>query len=256
MLILLSPSKTLDFQSNHIPPVKTGIPRLLDKAERLALIMKGKSISEIRDLMGISAALAELNFQRYQAWNAERHPMEGRPALFVFKGDVYEGFHATPFPETAFGNAEKCLRILSGLYGILRPFDLILPYRLEMGTSLPSPAGNDLYAYWKKDVTQLINDDLKKAGSNVLLNLASNEYFKVVSQKEVQATIISPEFRDYRDGNYKMISFFAKRARGLMAAWVLRNDITEPSDLLAFSEEGYVYNDLLSEPRRPVFTRG
>ncbi|MGC8866525.1 MAG: peroxide stress protein YaaA [Bacteroidales bacterium] len=256
MLILLSPSKTLDFQSNHIPSVKTEIPRLLNKAERLAQIMKEKPIEEIRDLMGISDALAELNFQRYQEWRADLHDLNGKPALFVFKGDVYEGFHATPFPEKAFVNAEKYLRILSGLYGILRPFDLIMPYRLEMGTALPNPAGSDLYAFWRKDVTHLINDDLKKSGSKVLLNLASNEYFKVVNQKEIQASIISPEFRDFKDGSYKMISFFAKRARGLMAAWVLRNSVTEPSDLLAFSEEGYSYNDLLSEPRKPVFTRG
>jgi len=256
MLIVLSPSKTLDFSIDHIPGVKAEVPRLLDKAEYLARLMKTKSTAEIKDLMGISEALADLNFQRYQEWDAELHKKSGKPALWVFRGDVYEGFHATPFPESAFAAAEKRLRILSGLYGLLKPFDCILPYRLEMGTDLPNAAGKDLYAYWKKDVTRLLSDDLKRSGTNILLNLASNEYFKVIDSKGIQATIISPEFREYREGSYKMISFFAKRARGLMAAWVLRNNITEPSDLAAFNEENYIYNELLSEPRKPVFTRG
>lgn len=256
MLIVLSPSKTLDFNIHNLSGIKVELPRLLDKAEYLARLMKSKTTREIKDLMGISEALADLNFQRFQEWDAKLHEKMGKPALWVFKGDVYEGFHANPFPETAFAAAEKRLRILSGLYGVLKPFDKILPYRLEMGTGLPNVAGKDLYTYWKKDVTRLLGEDMKREMTSTLLNLASNEYFKVIDSKGLQATIISPEFKEFREGNYKMISFFAKRARGLMAAWVLRNGITEPSDLAAFNEEGYTYNELLSEPRKPVFTRG
>lgn len=256
MLIVLSPSKTLDFNLDNTHLQNKHLPILINKAEYLAQLMRSKTKEEIRDLMGISDNLAELNYQRYQEWNRNTHEITGKPAILVFKGDVYEGFQATPFPEFAYPAAEKRLRILSGLYGVLRPFDLILPYRLEMGTHLPNIAGNDLYAFWKDDVTRLLKDDMEKIGTSILLNLASNEYFKVINSKDIKATIISPEFKEFRDGNYKMISFFAKRARGLMAAWVLRNNITEPSELPAFSEEGYVYNELLSEPRKPVFTRG
>ncbi|MEW6134833.1 MAG: peroxide stress protein YaaA [Bacteroidota bacterium] len=256
MLIVLSPSKTLDFNLHNTHLQNKHLPVLINKAEYLARLMRSKTKDEIRDLMGISDNLAELNFQRYQEWKRNKHEIEGKPALLVYKGDVYEGFHATPFPDSAYPAAEKRLRILSGLYGVLRPFDLILPHRLEMGTALPNESGNDLYAFWKNDVTRLLKNDMEKIGTNILLNLASNEYFKVINPKNIKATIISPEFKEYRDGNYKMISFFAKRARGLMAAWVLRNGITEPSDLPAFDEEGYVYNELLSEPRKPVFTRG
>lgn len=253
---MLSPSKTLDFGNKNLNiGTQRELPSLLGKAEYLAGLMKLKNVAELGDLMGISDALAQLNFERYQEWSVELHEKIGKPALFVFKGDVYEGFHATPFPESVYKDAQKRLRILSGLYGVLKPFDLILPYRLEMGTELSNKDGNDLYAFWKKDVTQIINRDMQVVGTNTLLNLASHEYFKVLNTKEIKATVISPEFREHRAGNYKMISFFAKRARGLMAAWVLRNGITEPSDLAAFNEEGYLYNELLSEPRKPVFTR-
>jgi cytoplasmic iron level regulating protein YaaA (DUF328/UPF0246 family) len=258
MLTVLSPAKSLDFASK-LPTTKYSQPRLLDGAEVLADQLAAVAPDEIGRLMSISDDLAELNAERFRDFTLPFAPGRERPAVLAFAGDVYTGMQATSFGERDFTEAQKTVRILSGLYGLLRPMDLIAPYRLEMGTRLATPAGDSLYAYWSDRVTALLADDLAQSpGPAVLLNLASNEYFRVVDTDALGVKVIAPRFLDAPQsdpGELKVISFFAKKARGAMARWLVRERIRSPRKLLDFADLGYRYDEARSTSVEPTFTR-
>jgi len=254
MLIVISPAKSLDFKT---PPVLQDftIPEFLNESKKLVGRLKTMSPKQLSALMDISADLGELNFKRYQEWQTPFTPDNAKQAILAFNGDVYQGLDAATLLEDKFMLAQSKLRILSGLYGVLKPLDLIQPYRLEMGTKLKYYKSKDLYSFWNPLITKKINEAVAESGSGILINLASNEYFKSIDRKKLKAEIVTPDFKDLKNGNYKMISFFAKRARGLMSRFILENDITDHSDLLAFNSEGYAFNSRLSKAGNPVFTR-
>ena len=254
MLIVISPAKSLDFKT---PPViwEYTIPEFLNESEKLVARLKILIPKKISALMGISDDLGELNFQRFQSWNLPFTPDNAKQAVLAFNGDVYQGLQAATLSEEKLVLAQTKLRILSGLYGVLKPLDLIQPYRLEMGTKLKYYKSKDLYAFWNLLITKNINEAVAESGSNVLVNIASAEYFKSIDRKKLKAEIVTPDFKEFKNGSYIMISFFAKRARGLMTRFILENDIKEPTDLLAFNSEGYVFNPRISKPGNPVFTR-
>jgi len=254
MLIVISPAKSLDFESFPATSNYT-LPELLDKSQKLVERLKKMSPGQLSKLMGISRKLGELNFQRFQQWNLPFKPDNSKQAVLVFNGDVYQGLQAETLSEDVLLLAQKKLRILSGLYGVLKPLDIIQPYRLEMGTPMKYFRKKDLYAFWNPSITEKINEAIVESGSNVLVNLASNEYFKSIDKKKLKAEIVTPEFKDLKNGQYKMISFFAKKARGLMTRFILENNITEVENLMAFDSDGYIYNPHLSKPNNPVFTR-
>lgn len=254
MLIVISPAKSLDYKT---PPAtkKYTIPEMLDDSDKLVGRLKKLSPRQLSKLMGISKDLGELNFQRYQEWHLPFNVGNAKQAVLAFNGDVYQGLQANSLSEEKLELAQKHVRILSGLYGVLKPLDLIQPYRLEMGTKLKYYKSTSLYDFWKPKLTKKILEAITDSGSNVLLNLASNEYYKSIDTKKLKAGIVTPEFKDLKNGSYKMISFFAKKARGLMTRFVLDNNIENPEDLLAFDYEGYIYNPALSKASNPVFTR-
>lgn len=254
MLIVISPAKSLDFKTSPVISDFT-IPDLLNESEKLAGRLKTMSPKILSTLMGISKDLGELNFNRFQEWQLPFTPENAKQAILAFSGDVYQGLNATTLPKEKLELAQSKLRILSGLYGVLKPLDIIQPYRLEMGTKLKYYKSKDLYTFWNPLITKKINEAVLESGNNFLINLASNEYFKSIDKKKLKAEIVTPDFKDLKNGSYKMISFFAKRARGLMTRFILENNISEPSDLLAFDAEGYTYNSRLSKPENPVFTR-
>jgi len=254
MLIVISPAKSLDFKTPPVIPDYT-IPELLNESEKLAGRLKTLSPKKISALMGISNDLGELNFKRFQEWRLPFTPENAKQALFAFSGDVYQGLNAATLPKEKVELAQSKLRILSGLYGVLKPLDLMQPYRLEMGTKLKYYKSKDLYAFWNSLITKKINEAVLESGSNVLINLASNEYFKSIDKKKLKAEIVTPDFKEFKNGSYTIISFFAKRARGLMTRFILENNISNPADLVAFDSEGYSFNVRLSKPGNPVFTR-
>ena len=256
MLAVLSPSKTLDFETRSRKKTHT-VPELLDQSEQLVARLAKMSARQLSELMGISARLAEENRVRFREWNVPFNTSNAKPAILTFRGDVYEGLGADDFSAADMRYAQRHLRILSGLYGVLRPLDLIQPYRLEMGTKLASRRGRDLYAFWGERITDALNAVLAdQAGSPLLLNLASNEYFQAVRREKLQARVVHTSFREKRGDQYKLISFFAKKARGTMAAFVLQNQITRVEDLRSFCEDGYRYNKALSDEDLYVFARG
>lgn len=255
MIILLSPAKTLDFES-PVPTKQRSEPIFTKQSERLVRDLKKKSAKGLKKLMDLSEDLAQLNYDRYQSWVQPCESPAARPAVFAFKGDVYQGLQAETMSENDLAFAQQHLRILSGLHGILYPLDVILPYRLEMGTKLKfSKNISNLYQYWGDSITVHLMADLKANGATALINLASNEYFKAVKPDLIERPIITPEFRDWKNGEYKMISFFAKKARGMMASYAIREKITDPGELKLFHEDGYAYNDKLSEGNSWIFTR-
>ncbi|MDW3220388.1 MAG: peroxide stress protein YaaA [Acidimicrobiales bacterium] len=256
MLIVVSPAKSLDFESK-LPTKKYSEPRLLDGAEELVDVMSDKSPDEISEMMSVSESLGELNHERFQDFETPFTPDNARPAVLAFTGDVYMGMQAATFSERDFTHAQKVLRILSGLYGVLRPLDLMQPYRLEMGSRVTTKRGKDLYSFWGDTITNLINADLAESpGSQALINLASNEYFNAVVAEKLDGRLVSPVFLDAKDdAEPKIISFFAKRARGTMSGWIIRNRIKSPRALLDFSEDGYRYDPERSQTDRPVFVR-
>ena len=213
------------------------------------------SPSELSELMGISKDLGELNFARYQKWQLPFTPENAKQAVLAFNGDVYQGLNAETVPEKVLEKAQQKLRILSGLYGVLKPLDLIQPYRLEMGTKLKYYQSKNLYEFWNPQLTKKIKEAVDESGSPVLVNLASKEYFKSIDTKKLKTEIITPEFRDLKNGKYIIISFFAKKARGLMTRFILENDISDFRDLQAFEADGYHFNPRMSKTNRPVFTR-
>lgn len=256
MLIVVSPAKSLDYES-PLATKKHSQPMMLDRSEQLVKTMAAKSPAEIAKMMGISNQLAEMNFDRFQDWERPFSPANARPALLAFSGDVYLGMDApNRFSERDFTHAQKTLRILSGLYGVLRPLDLMQPYRLEMGSKLKTEAGRDLYSFWGDDVTNELSRAIEESpGSAALINLASNEYFGAVRPAQLTAPVVTPSFLDEKNGDYKIISFFAKRARGAMAGWLIRNRVKSVKGLQGFDEMGYRYDADRSSKDRPVYLR-
>ena len=255
MLIVVSPAKTLDYET-PLPISKTSQPVFMKRSAVLVDMLRDLTPKKLGKLMSISDKLAELNVNRYEAWEPKATKKNARQALFAFKGDVYQGIDAYKLKEADILFAQEHLRMLSGLYGILRPLDLMQPYRLEMGTRLDGDHGNNLYDFWGPEITDALNKQLKKIDSDVLLNLASNEYYKSVIPSSLNARVISPVFKDMKNGKYKLISFFAKKARGTMSGWIVRKKVTDPRKLVKFAEDGYRYSAEESTEDKPVFLRG
>lgn len=255
MIHVVSPAKSLDFKTE--PKLNNfTIPDFLEKSSVLIERLRKQSRSKLKNLMSISEDLVQLNIERYSNWEAKKElDITSKQAVFAFNGDVYQGLSINSLTESDIDYAQKNLRILSGLYGILRPLDLIEPHRLEMGTKLKVGRANNLYEYWRESVTIELNSLVSNSSSNVLLNLASNEYFKVIDKKLLNANVISPEFKDFKNGNYKIISFFAKKARGLMSRYLIENEIEKLEDIKGFDLDGYIYNTAMSSETKPVFTR-
>jgi cytoplasmic iron level regulating protein YaaA (DUF328/UPF0246 family) len=255
MIILLSPAKTLDYETKIKGPSFSS-PYFLSKSKNLIKNLKNKKPEEISNLMNISEKLALLNSDRYKSWKGSRKESpSSKQAIFVFKGDVYQGLNIEEFKKKDLDYSQNHLRLLSGLYGVLRPLDIIEPYRLEMGTKLKISNTKNLYEFWSDDITNQILKDLELIKSNTILNLASNEYFNSVKSLEKSANIISPAFKDLSKGKYKIISFYAKKARGLMASWILRNKIQKEEDLINFNIGGYYFSETESSKNVPVFLR-
>lgn len=257
MLIVVSPAKALDFES-PLPTKKQSQPEMLDRSEALVEIMAAKSPDDLSAMMSISPSLAELNHERFQDWTTPFTRDNARPAVLAFNGDTYTGLDApNSFGERDYTHAQKVLRILSGLHGVLRPLDLMQPYRLEMGSKVEHPTGADLYSYWGDDVTDRLNEALAASpGANALINLASIEYFSVVQPDRVEGRIISPRFLDANgDDDFKVVSFFAKQARGAMAGWIIRERIASVKALNGFDANGYVYDPDRSTRDQPTFIR-
>ena len=254
MITVISPAKSLDYDT-PINTAEYSQPAELTRSRKLIKRLREFSSSDIAKLMHVSDNIAELNHQRYQQWKTPFKLENARQAIYAFKGDVYLGFDAYSMSEQNAAFAQDNLRILSGLYGVLRPLDLMQPYRLEMGTRLGTDAGNNLYQFWDDRITESLNRDLKSSGGNALINLASNEYFKSIQPKKLKAEVVTPVFKDYRKGQYRFIQFFAKRARGTMARFIVDEQITNPGDIKHFDRDGYRYNAKLSGERDWVFTR-
>lgn len=254
MITVISPAKNLDYDS-VLPTGKHTKAKMLGDSQELIDDLAQMSPQDLSKLMGISDKLGILNFERYQTWQLPFDKNNARQALFAFKGDVYTGMDAYSFDKDDVEFAQKNLRILSGLYGLLRPLDLIQPYRLEMGTKLNNARGKDLYGFWGEKITKELNKAFAKQDKPILLNLASNEYFKSVHTESLNADVITPVFKDMKNGKYKIISFFAKKARGMMSAYIIKNKLTKVSQLKKFDTAGYVYNDAMSTPTEMVFLR-
>ncbi|MEE3234471.1 MAG: peroxide stress protein YaaA [Candidatus Latescibacterota bacterium] len=254
MHILISPAKNLDFETTAVTK-KFSQPQFIEKAEELVGVCRKLSASKLTELMGISEKLAQLNVERFAEWDPEVSLTSGKQAVLAFNGDVYVGLDANSMKAKQLNYAQKHLRILSGLYGILCPLDLIRPYRLEMGSKLKNSKGTTLYDYWGEDITKNIANSMKKEKDDVLVNLASGEYFKSVNEKLICYPVVTPVFKDFKNGAYKIISFFAKKARGTMARYIIENQLKKVSQLEGFSVSGYRYSRKESEPLKPVFLR-
>ncbi|PKM31340.1 MAG: peroxide stress protein YaaA [Gammaproteobacteria bacterium HGW-Gammaproteobacteria-11] len=254
MLMVISPAKTLDYDTPAVIDTHTK-PRFLQHSAELIAVLREKSPQDIAELMSLSDKLASLNVARFGSWSDKVSKKNSKQALLAFKGDVYTGLNAEDFSEADFAFAQKHLRMLSGLYGLLRPLDLMQPYRLEMGTKLPTARGKDLYAFWGEQISQWLNKDLADQDDGVLLNLASQEYFSAVKPKALKARVIDTVFKDQKNGQYKIISFYAKKARGLMARWVIKERITDPEKLKDFDLDGYYYDPTSSSADKLVFLR-
>lgn len=252
MKIVVSPAKSLNFES-PLPIQNYTESLFLKDAETIQKTLKKKKPKQLMELMDISEKLADLNWERNQNWSLPFSPENARPAVFAFDGDVYTGLDAYTIPTDKFPLLEDKLRILSGLYGVLKPLDLMQPYRLEMGTSLPIGTKKNLYEFWKKKVTASLNSELQE--NELFINLASNEYFSAVDTKTLKVPVITPEFKDYKDGKLKMISFFAKKARGLMVRYIIDTNAETIEDLKQFNYDGYAFDANLSKGNTLVFTR-
>ena len=256
MHVVISPAKTLDYKNPlsdalEQAPAQTE-PGFLQQSEQLVELLRKKTPTDLSSLMKLSAKLSELNFERYINWRLPLEADKTRPCIFAFRGDVYTGLDVDSMSGEDLAQAQKKLRILSGLYGVLKPLDRMLPYRLEMGTKLVSNRGKDLYAFWGSRLVDSINSEV---GDGVLVNLASNEYFKSIARPNLQARVVTPVFKDQKNGIYKIISFHAKKARGLMTSWILRNRIETVSQLEQFVEAGYYFCPEQSAGDTLVFLR-
>ena len=253
MKIVISPAKSLQLDGD-LPDVEFTQPIFLNAAARVNTVLRKKSIKALGTLMGISENLSNLNWQRNQEFQLPFSPTNARPAVYTFSGDVYQGLEVGTLQAAKIPDMQERLRILSGLYGLLRPLDLIQAYRLEMGTTLKIGSKKDLYAFWKTKITAAINEEMTQ--DDLLVNLASNEYFKAIDAKKIDATIVSPQFKDYKNGQLKIISFFAKKARGVMARYLLETNAKNIEDVLAFAEDGYRYSEAdTKDALQPVFVR-
>ena len=251
--MIVSPAKSLNFES-ELPTAEFTEARFLPEAERINKLLKKKSTKALGKLMGISENLSQLNWQRNQDFQLPFSPENARPAVYAFDGDVYTGLDAYSLSADKIPTLQSQLRILSGLYGLLNPLDLIQPYRLEMGTKMPVGVKKNLPAFWKDKVTQILNEEMQEG--EVLLNLASNEYFAAIDTKALNAEIITPQFKDFKNGQLKMISFFAKKARGMMARYVIDTAANTLADIKGFTTEGYQYSEEHTEKvSQPVFIR-
>lgn len=254
MLAIISPAKTLDYDSD-IPKLAYTQPHLTDYSEQLIQICRQFAPDELASLMSISDKLAGLNVARYAQWQKEHNEQNARAAIYAFKGEVYAGLDAYSLTQEDIQFAQQHLVMLSGLYGLLKPLDLMQPYRLEMGTALRNPKGKDLYAYWGNIITQSLQQALDAQGDNVLINLASEEYYKAVKPQNLNVRIIKPIFLDHKNGKYKVISIYAKKARGLMCRYIIQNRLTHPEQLKDFDLEGYWYDETNSTATEWVFKR-
>jgi len=254
MLFVVSPAKNLDYET-ALPTTEFSQPEMLDESELLIEKCRALTPADISSLMSISDKLAGLNAARFGEWHLPFSPENARPAIFAFNGDVYTGLDAYSMNDSDFAYAQGNMRILSGLYGLLKPLDLMQAYRLEMGTKLANQRGDNLYQFWGELITDKLNEALAALNTDVLVNLASNEYFKSVKKKQLNATIVTPAFKDWKNGQYKMISFFAKKARGLMARYIIENKVESVEQLKSFNLDGYEFNEALSKGNDIVFTR-
>lgn len=254
MLFLLSPAKALDYDTpaGDVPHTQ---PLFVPRAAELIDILKAQSPQDIASLMSLSDALSALNVARYQAWSTKFTAKNAKPAVLAFDGDVYEGLDAKTLKPKQLDWAQNHVAILSGLYGVLRPLDLMQPYRLEMGTSLANAKGSNLYKFWGSEIAAYLNERLKSEKEPIVINLASQEYFKAVDRKTLKARVVECVFEDYKGGKYKVISFNAKRARGLMTRYAITIRAKTPKDLQGFDLEGYAFDAAASEPDRQVFRR-
>lgn len=254
MLLVISPAKTLDFET---PSVTEHYSRadFLDRSESLINELRALSPADIASLMKISDKLGSLNYGRFQDWRAPTSPEMGKQAVLAFKGDVYTGLDADNMSDDDLAFAQRHLRILSGLYGVLRPLDIMQPYRLEMGTPFANQGGKNLYEFWGNTLTDALNSCMADNGDEVLVNLASNEYFKAVKPKQLAAPVITPVFKDLKGDKYKIISFYAKKARGMMAAYIIKHRLTQVEDIKGFDTEGYRYSESMSDGNNWVFIR-
>ena len=254
MITVLSPAKKLSKECNAHNIVST-LPNFLDDSKELVSILKRSQPGDLQDLMGISENLSILNWERYQNWKLPFNKLESRQAVFAFQGDTYYGLNVDLLNEKELSFAQNHTLILSGLYGVLKPFDLMMPYRLEMGTKLKNKLGNNLYEFWSKKLSSSLSNELKDHKEKTIINCASVEYFKSIDNEGLNASVITPIFKDIKNGTPKIISFFAKKARGMMARYIIKNQINNPDDIINFDFEGYSYNSSLSSPLEPVFTR-
>jgi len=251
MIVIISPAKSMNFESNMASENST-VPFFQKDADYLAGRLKKLKLSDLGKLMDISPKLAQLNTERYTMWDSA--PM--KVAIHAYNGDVYDGLQASLLNENEIEFAQKYLRILSGLYGLLKPLDEIKPYRIEMSTRFTTPKGENLYKFWGNRITDQLKKNIKESGSNILINLASQEYFTAINSKKLNTRIITPSFKDKSNGRYAVVSFFAKRARGMMSRFIIQNSITDPEMIIGFDENGYNFNHGLSKGDNWVFTRG
>ncbi len=253
MIIILSPSKTMDYKRKD--DISLSHPVFIDKAETLVKKIKAFDVDEIRSLLGISESLAMLTYERFKAWS-KKHEEGARAAILAFKGDVYQGLKAETFNNDDLSLSQKHIRILSGLYGLLKPLDAMMPHRLEMGTSLQINNHRNLYEYWRKSITDEIIHEIDEGSHKALINLASKEYSDAIDLKRIKVPVIQAVFMDYSSGKYRIISFYAKKARGLMARFIIKNNIDDFEDIKLFDIDGYYFNSPMSDSHKWVFTRG
>ena len=252
MKVLLSPAKSLDFKSQ--PPTEKNSFLCFEKeAEFLNSILKRKSPKDLSDLMGVSSKIADLNYERNHNWSLPFNSKNARQAVYAFSGDVYRGLDAYSIDTKKVDFMQSTVRIISGLYGLIKPLDLIQPYRLEMGTKLSFDNNRNLYDYWKEKITNQLNSELLE--NEPVLNLASNEYFKAIDSKVLKSDVYSANFKQFKDGNYKTIAIFSKKARGMMTRYIVENNITDISSLKSFNYDGYVYHENLSSEKELIFSR-
>ena len=252
MKVLLSPAKSLDFKS-QLPTEKNTSLCFEKEAEYLNSILKRKSPKDLSDLMGISSKIAELNYERNHNWSLPFNKKNSRQAVYAFSGDVYRGLDAYSIDDNKVDYMQSTVRIISGLYGLVKPLDLIQPYRLEMGTKLSFDNNKNLYEYWREKITNQLNSELSV--NEPVLNLASNEYFKAIDSKVIKSDVYSANFKQLKDGSYKTIAIFSKKARGMMTRFIIDNNITEISSLKSFNYDGYVYHENLSTDKELIFSR-
>ena len=252
MKILLSPAKSLDYKSD-LPTLKTSEGCFLNEAQYLNNILKEKSPKELSELMNISSSLGELNYQRNNSWSLPFSQKNARQSIYAFSGDVYRGLDSYTIGEDKIDFMQNSVRIISGLYGLLKPLDLIQPYRLEMGTKMPVDDNKNLYEYWRQKITTQLNSELDE--NEPVLNLASNEYFKAIDRKVIDTAIYTANFKQLKNGEYKTIAIFSKKARGMMTRFIIDNNITDINDLKSFNYDNYILHESLSSEKEFIFTR-